>query len=79
MSGHFSPDPVKVEVLDDFVLRVTFTDGKITLRDMKPHLARPAFRKLNNKSFFSLVHIDDGGCITWPGDIDIAPEFFYYE
>ena len=78
MGANFCPDPVKVEVVSDYVLQVSFSDGKVTQRDMSELLKFPAFRKLKNKAFFALVRIGAGGCLTWPGDIDIAPEDFYY-
>lgn len=74
------PDPVKVEVLDDYLVRVTFADGKITITDMKPDIERgSAFKKMKNKYFFSLASIGPGDCIMWPGELDFAPEHFYYD
>lgn len=73
------PDPVKVQVLDDYIVRVWFEDGKITDTDMKPELVHKVFARMKNKTFFSLVKIDYMGAITWPGELDFAPEHFYFD
>ncbi|MBS4096015.1 MAG: DUF2442 domain-containing protein [Sulfuricella sp.] len=36
----------------------------------------PVFCRLENPGFFSLARVDYG-TVTWPGDIDIAPEALY--
>ncbi len=65
-----------VEIAPDFVLILTFSDGERRYFDMKPYLHYPVFRRLENPGFFSLAHVDYG-TVTWPGDIDIAPETLY--
>ncbi|MDO9139752.1 MAG: DUF2442 domain-containing protein [Methylobacter sp.] len=65
-----------VEIMSDFVLLLTFCGGERRFFDMKPYLHYPVFRRLENPGFFSLAHVDYG-TVTWPGDIDIAPETLY--
>lgn len=44
--------------------------------DLRPYLHYPVFRRLENPGFFFLARVDYG-TVTWPGDIDIAPETLY--
>ena len=60
----------------DFGLLLTFTSGERRRFDMRPYLHYPVFRRLKNPGFFSLARVDYG-TVTWPGDIDIAPETLY--
>jgi len=43
---------------------------------MQPFLHYPVFRRLQNPGFFALARVDYG-TVTWPGEIDIAPETLY--
>jgi hypothetical protein len=43
---------------------------------MTPYLQYPVFQRLKNTAFFSLARVDYG-TVTWPGEIDIAPETLY--
>ena len=65
-----------VETGPDFGLLLTFSSGERRCFDMRPYLHYPVFRRLENPGFFSLAHVDYG-TVTWPGDIDIAPETLY--
>jgi hypothetical protein len=65
-----------VEVIPDFWLLLTFNSGERRCFDMRPYLHYPVFRRLENPAYFSLARIDYG-TVTWPGDIDIAPETLY--
>lgn len=65
-----------VQTLPDFALLLTFEGGEQRRFDMRPYLHYPVFRKLENQGYFSLARVDYG-TVTWPGDIDIAPETLY--
>lgn len=65
-----------VEIGLGFNLLVTFQNGERRCFDMAPYLQYPVFQKLKNPAFFSLARVDYG-TVTWPGDIDIAPETLY--
>ena len=69
-------EAVSVAAIPNFQLVVTFTTGERRRFDMRPFLDYPVFRRLKNSGFFSLARIDYG-TVTWPGDIDIAPETLY--
>jgi len=65
-----------VETASDFSLLLTFTNGQRRRFDMRPYLHYPVFRRLENPGYFALARIDYG-TVTWPGNIDIAPETLY--
>jgi len=65
-----------VETLPDYVLLLTFNNGQRRRFHMRPYLGYPVFRPLENPGLFSLARVDYG-TVTWPGDIDIAPERLY--
>jgi hypothetical protein len=65
-----------VEVVPNFRLTLTFNNGEKRRFDMRPYLHYPVFRRLVNAGYFSLARVDYG-TVTWPGDIDIAPETLY--
>ncbi|MBF0471033.1 MAG: DUF2442 domain-containing protein [Gammaproteobacteria bacterium] len=60
----------------DYILQLTFNNGEQRLFDMRPYLHYPVFRPLENIGFFSLAQVDYG-TVTWPGEIDIAPETLF--
>lgn len=61
------------KVLDDGRVGITFETGETGVLDCKPFMARPFWHKLSSPSFFKLVRVEDG-ILTWPEDIDMAPE-----
>lgn len=67
-----------VQPLPNHILQLTFNTGEQRRFDMAPYLHYPVFQKLQNPGFFKLAKVDYG-TVTWPGDIDIAPETLYYE
>ena len=70
------PDAVAVTVVDGNALLVTFSNGENRLFDLKPLLSRKCYARLNDKTFLSLAAIQYG-CVTWPDDIDIDPDWLY--
>ena len=66
-----------VKAVPGFWLLLTFNNSAEQRRfDMRPYLHYPVFRRLENPGFFSMARVDYG-TVTWPGDIDIAPETLY--
>jgi hypothetical protein len=65
-----------VEAVSDFRLELTFNTGERRRFDMRPYLRYPVFSRLENPAFFALARVDYG-TVTWPGEIDIAPETLY--
>ena len=71
-----SPDAVAVTVTSDHTLLVTFSNGESRLFDIRPLLSRKCYARLSNKAFLSDAFIQNG-CVTWPDDIDIDPDWLY--
>jgi len=65
-----------VETVPNFGLILTFNSGEKRRFDMRPYLHFQVFRRLENPSYFSLAQVNYG-TVTWPGEIDIAPETLY--
>jgi len=61
---------------DDYKLLLSFNNGEIRRFDMKPYLKYTVYNRLENKNFFQLAQVHYG-TVTWPGEIDIAPETLY--
>lgn len=78
-------DPIPVvtyvEVLHDFVVRLTFDDGTVGEVDLLPHLWGPVFEPLRaNPDVFAKVRVGaDEGTIVWPNGAEVAPETLYRE
>jgi len=68
----------QVTTAPDHFLDMVFNTGEKRRFDMKPYLRYPVFKRLQNPGFFALARIDYD-TVTWPGDIDIAPETLYHQ
>jgi hypothetical protein len=70
------PKVSKVQALDDFELRLEFTDGSIKQFDVKPYLHFPAFERLKQGELFAKAHVANG-TVVWDDRLDLAPETLY--
>ena len=65
--------------LADRRLRLTLTDGSVVERDIQDLLWGPVFERLRmDDAFFRRVRARYG-TVTWPGNIDIAPETLIWD
>ena len=67
---------IEVEALKDYQLRLTFDNGEIKTKDMKPYLDKGIFKKLKDKKVFNNVKIKYG-TISWENDIDMCADNLY--
>lgn len=67
---------IKVKVLSDYRLLLTFDDNVKKIKDMKPYLEKGAFQKLKDKEFFNEVKIVYG-TISWGQEIDMCADSLY--
>lgn len=67
---------IKVKVLEDYNLELTFDNNVVKIKDMKPHLNEGVFQVLKNKKIFNSVKITFG-TISWNEDIDLCPDYLY--
>ena len=67
-------DVIDVEIVDDYVLRVSFSDGLQRVIDFEPILHGPLFGPLRDLNLFNQVKVDpDIGTLVWPTGADIDP------
>ena len=65
--------------LDGRRLRLTLTDGTVVERDIQDLLWGPVFERLrSDDAIFSRVRAR-AGTVTWPGNLDIAPETLIWD
>ena len=63
-------------VSEVLTLDVTFVDGlKGKIKFLPSHLTG-VFEPLNDPGFFSQARLENG-IVTWPGDLDLAPDALY--
>jgi hypothetical protein len=75
------PTVTDVEVLHDFVVRLSFDDGSVGDLDLVAHLWGPVFQPLrDDPQLFRQVRVDpEARTIVWPNGADLAPETLYRE
>ena len=71
-------DVIEVQSMQHLTLIVRFSDGTSgRIRFMPQHLVG-VFEPLKNPQFFAQVYIDHG-VVSWPNEIDLAPDAMYQE
>lgn len=71
-------DITGVEVLDDQLLRLAFADGVVGDVAFDRSQWKGVLAPLADPEFFRRVSIDpESQTITWPGELDLAPEPLY--
>jgi len=66
---------VKLKVLDNYRIQLTFDSGEEKIIDFKPFIGKGFSAELLNPEYFSKVEIESGGGITWPNGYDFCPNF----
>lgn len=72
---------VAVEAIPGFRLHVRFVDGTEGTVDLTALVHSPAagvFASLADSALFAQVFVEHGA-VTWPGEIDLAPDAMYAE
>ena len=69
-------DVTRVTTTDAHQLALEFENGECRIFNMRPCLVKAPFGQLNNIALFKLARVENG-TVTWPGDLDIAPETLY--
>ncbi|MBS9720983.1 DUF2442 domain-containing protein [Tianweitania sp. BSSL-BM11] len=70
-----------VQPLEDYRLSVRFRDGLAGRVDLGPMLASEqagVLAPLRDPHLFRQAYLD-GGVVTWPGELDLAPDAMYDE
>jgi hypothetical protein len=71
-----NPRVIAVHVLENYRLRITFTNGEMRIFDVTPYLAYPAFNRLRDKGYFTLAKVAHG-TVCWSDEIDFCPDTIY--
>ncbi len=71
-------DVIEVKVIGDFALAVRFQDGLEGAVKFLPSFFRGVFTHLASLPEFRKVQVVDG-VVTWPGELDLAPDAMYAE
>lgn len=69
-------DVKSVQPLEYLLLKVSFIDGMTGMVRFLPEHLYGVFDALKDPSVFNQVYVDNG-IVTWPGDIDLAPDAMY--
>ena len=67
---------IKVKVLEDYKLKLTFDNNIVKIKDMKAHLNSGVFKILKKPEVFNSVKISFG-TISWNEDIDMCADYLY--
>lgn len=68
-----------VDPLDDRRLRLTLTDGTVVERDVQDLLWGQVFDRLRSDDALFRRARARHGTVTWPGDLDLAPETLIWD
>ena len=74
-------DVAEVTVLNGFRLHVRFhdgTEGEVDMSVLVQSARAGVFAQLADPSLFAQVHVEHGA-VTWPGELDLAPDAMYTE
>lgn len=72
------PKIIKIEVLEDYILKVFFDNREIKIYDFKPNFKYEIFSQLKDYSIFKNVVVDIGGYgISWNLDCDLSEYELY--
>ena len=71
-----TPDVIAVNVISHLNLQVQFADGLSGLVRFEPSHLTGVFAALQEPAFFQQVSVLHG-TVTWPGDLDLAPDAMY--
>jgi hypothetical protein len=71
-------DVTEVKIIGDHTIFVTFRDGVEGDIKFLPTFFRGVFSHLQDQSQFRQVSVVDG-IVTWPGELDLAPDAMHEE
>jgi Protein of unknown function (DUF2442) len=72
------PRVTSVEPLDDFRLRLAFTDGLVREVDLSHELWGPLAEPLRDPDCFARVRVDpELGTVVWPNGYDLDPDVLH--
>jgi len=71
---------IEARHLHDYVVEVTFNNGRMGCADLTDALKGPVFEPLKDIDKFSRLKVDtELETIVWENGADLAPEFIYFQ
>lgn len=70
------PRPKKVEVLENYKLKILFDNGEQKIYDMEKNIKEKFYRNLENLEYFKTVKVS-GITLEWKNGEDIDPNELY--
>lgn len=70
------PRPKKVEVLENYKLKILFDNGEQKIYDMEKNIKEKFYRNLENLDYFKTVKVS-GITLEWENGEDIDPNELY--
>lgn len=71
-------DVIEAKVLGHLEFAVMFADGLTGEVKILPSHLYGVFERLKDPAFFNQIGVTDG-FVSWPGEIDLAPDAMYHE
>lgn len=71
-------DVVSVNPVNYLELEVKFLDGLAGRVKIQPSYLTGVFEPLQDQEYFKQVYVDHG-VVTWPGELDLAPDAMYHK
>lgn len=68
---------VDVKPLENYRIWLKFDDGTQGEVDLTDLAGRGVFAAWADREVFTTVHVEGGGGIEWPGEIDMCPDALY--
>lgn len=66
--------------LHDYVVELTFNDGRSGQADLSDTMRGPVFEPLRDIARFSCLHVDQElETVVWDNGADLAPEYLYFK
>ena len=73
-----NPRVKDVTPLDDYQLKIEFTNGEVGIYDCRLSLDFGVFKELSDEVYFRQVRAE-GGAVVWPHEQDICPDTVYLD
>ena len=64
-------------VIGDYTIKLTFSDGKQQTINLEPVIGKGWLASLKDAEYFKQVKLNDGGNLEWPEGQDFNPEALY--
>jgi hypothetical protein len=71
---------IEAKYLHDYLVKVTFNNGRSGCADLSAALHGPVFEPLKDVAVFARLRVDEElQTITWENGADLAPEYIYFQ